>query len=186
MSVENYIKGENEQQIWEQISADFDKGNQLQSYNAVITQGNARIILDIDVDLGGGFESGFSTTIFNALLPDYPAFRFAIHKEHFIDELGKFFGMQDVVLGYKEFDEKLIIKTTDKAAVRKLFASPELRETIVSIDDFTFGIHHHNKDGIDKAYLELYIETGITDTFLLRKLYNAFYTVYQGLLNNKE
>ncbi len=186
MSVENYIKGENEQQIWEQISADFDKGNQLQSYNAVITQGNARIILDIDVDLGGGFESGFSTTIFNALLPDYPAFRFAIHKEHFIDELGKFFGMQDVVLGYKEFDEKLIIKTTDKAAVRKLFASPELRETIESIDDFTFGIHHHNKDGIDKAYLELYIETGITDTFLLRKLYNAFYTVYQGLLNNKE
>ena len=71
MSVENYIKGETEQQIWEQVSADFDKGNQLQSYNAVITQGNTRIILDIDIDLGGGFESGFSTTIL--------FFEFALH-----------------------------------------------------------------------------------------------------------
>ena len=29
MSVVNYIKAENEQQIWEQISADFDKGKEL-------------------------------------------------------------------------------------------------------------------------------------------------------------
>ena len=185
MSVVNYIKAENEQQIWEQISADFDRGNQIQSYNAVIIQGSTKIVLDIDIDLGGGFESGFSTTIYNALLPNYPSFRFAIHKENFMDELGKFFGMQDVVIGYKAFDEKLIIKTTDKAAVRKVFASAELRETILSIDDFTFGIHHHNKDDIEKAYLELYIEAGITDTFVLRKIYNAFYTVYQGLLINK-
>ena len=57
--------------------------------------GNRKIVLEIDIDLGGGFESGYETTVFSADLHTAPAFRFAIHEQHFTDEIGKFFGVEE-------------------------------------------------------------------------------------------
>lgn len=177
MNAGSFLNGEMENKIWNKINADLEKDSPVFTYNTDIEQDGYHVVLDIDIDPGGGFESGYATTSFTALLKAEPHFRFAIHKEHFTDEIGKFFGMQDVLIGYKDFDNKLIIKTNDKTSVRKLFSSPQLREIIAALEDFTFGIHHHTNNGVKSPYLELMIEDGITDAVRLRQIFNAFYVV---------
>ncbi len=116
MTQEKIISG-NEDEIWQQITADFIKEDDLLEYRVVIEQQNRRILLDIDIDLGGGFEGGFESTMLRSQLESIGDFRFAIHDESFIDEVGKFFGMQDVVIGYPEFDKKVLIKSNDERKV---------------------------------------------------------------------
>ncbi|MCW3109070.1 MAG: hypothetical protein JWQ09_3576, partial [Segetibacter sp.] len=130
-------------------------------------------------DLGGGFESGYETTTLTAPLHALTDFRFAIHEEHFTDEIGKFFGMQDVVIGYEEFDKRLIIKTNDQAKAREIFADASVRTVFQSLENFTFGITtHHSTDSTTKdPFLELIIETGITDVNKLRTIYKAYFSV---------
>ena len=119
---EKIISGKNEDEVWEKIKKELVANPDLLDYRVTIKQQKRKILLDIDIDLGGGFESGYSTTTLLALLQNEQDFRFAIHKEDFFDEVGKFFGMQDVEIGYPEFDKKLIIKTNDKAKVKAVFS----------------------------------------------------------------
>jgi hypothetical protein len=178
MRKENFIKGQDENEVWQQIHQQFVQNPDPLEYLAVIQQGTLRLTLAIDIDLGGGFESGYETTTFTAPLPASTLFRFAIHDEHFTDEIGKFFGMQDVVIGFGQFDKKLIIKTNDEARVKTVFADASIREVFESLENFTFGIHtQHSADSQNEVVLELIIESGITDRDRLRNIYTAFFSV---------
>lgn len=185
MESNNVIKGSSEDEIWQQINEQFGQNPDPLEYTTIIEHGKYRILLDIDIDLGGGFESGYESTAFTAQLESATAFRFAIHKEHFTDEIGKFFGMQDVVIGYEEFDKKVVIKTNDETEVKSLFADPSVRSVLQDLDDFTFGITtHHVSDSTRKdPFLELYIESGITDLNKLRAIYSAFYAILSKVDN---
>lgn len=177
--MENIIKGNSEEEIWSQIKNQLTSENEMLDYTAVIEQEKRKVIIDIDIDLGGGFESGYATTTITAPLHTTPSFKFAIHREHFTDEIGKFFGMQDVEIGFDDFDPKFIVKTNDKDSVHKLFEDAAARITLESLDDFTFGITTHHAEDADKRdyYLEMVIEDGITDPQKLREIYRAFYSV---------
>lgn len=183
MKNENFIKGNNEDEVWQQINEQFAQNPDPLEYTAVIEQAGRKVLLDIDIDLGGGFESGYETTSLTAPLHALTDFRFAIHEEHFTDEIGKFFGMQDVVLGYEEFDKKLIVKTNDERKAREIFADASIRAVFQSLENFTFGITtHHSKDSTAKdPFLELVIETGITDPNQLRAIYRAYYSVLEAV-----
>lgn len=180
MDVKNIISGNTEDDIWQQVSTQFQSDPNLLSYNAIIHQGNRQIVLDIDIDLGGGFESGYETTTFTSHLSNEPGFKFAIHKEHFTDEIGKFFGIQDVVIGYEDFDKQFIIKTNDEAKIKELFSDASIRQALQSFTDFTFGITHHSSV-LDNSgtFLEFFTETGITDVSVLRQIYHTFFEVLQ-------
>ena len=84
---------------------------------------------------------------------------------------GKFFGMEDIEIGFGEFDDKLIIKTNDQLRIREIFSDDAVRAVFQSLTDFTFGITHHHSSGTvhDKPFLELQIEVGITDPARLRE-----------------
>jgi hypothetical protein len=186
MDKNNVIKGASEEGIWQHINSQFLLNPDPLEYTAVIEQGNHRIILNIDIDLGGGFESGYETTSFTAHLHTRSPFRFAIHEEHFTDEIGKFFGMQDVVVGYEEFDKKLIIKTNDANKLKEVFADASVRAAILDLNNFTFGIttHHSSGNATKEPFLELTIETGITDVSKLRTIYKAYFTVLTAIEKN--
>jgi hypothetical protein len=167
------IKGANEEDIWLQVSKDLAAEDILE-YNVIVQQGTYQVEIDVDIDLGGGFEGGFELTTLRSVLNDTDDFRFAIHKEHFIDEIGKFFGMQDVIIGYPEFDKHVIIKTNSEEKVKALFADEQLRTFLQSLEeDFTLGIatHHHQQ------VLEFSLEKGVTDPTSLRQIYHYFYSV---------
>jgi hypothetical protein len=173
------ISGNNEDEIWQQVSADFAADDELLEYNVVLNQASRKVSLDIDIDPGGGFESGYEYTRLSAEIQQKNDFRFSIHHEGFVDKMGKLLGMEDVLTGYKEFDEKLIVKTNDAEKVKSIFSDINARNVFQSLADFTLHItHHHIKDDKEKEpFLELEIQRAITDAEELRKIYHAYFEI---------
>ncbi len=166
------IKGGTED-IWNQVKADLDDVSYPLIYNVNIQENEKSVFLNIERDLGGGFESGFQSTTLTAPVPiqfttfasrlnDHKNFRFALHDEDFIDKLGKFFGMEDVKTGYDSFDKKLVVKTNDVEKVKAVFSDVETRNTFESLGGFNLHIANYDED--DKhSSLELTIDREITD-----------------------
>src|SRR5258708_35511841 len=104
METVKIIKGNTEQEVWSEIEKDLN-ADEIDHYQVLIKQGNKDIALVIDIDLGGGFEGGSEYAMLKSTVLITDDFKFAIHDEGFIDEVGKFFGMQDVETGYSELDK---------------------------------------------------------------------------------
>jgi hypothetical protein len=179
-----------EDEIWEQVAADLSSEDYLLEYTALLQQDNQAVYLDIDIDPGGGFEGGYEFTTLKSYFTTANSFKFSIHKDGFIDDLGKLFGMQDVVIGYPEFDAKMIIKTNDEALVKQVFKDPSTRSGLMDLDDFKFQLSHKDdsSEGNYTAKLKLVIEEAVIDPMVLRSLYHSFCSVLSatiGLVNNK-
>jgi hypothetical protein len=180
MQEPRHITGHNEDQVWEQLEKELTQTTDLLQYRAVIEQQNKTVLLDIDIDLGGGFEGGFATTILSARFPNPDGFRFALHEEGFFDDLGKFFGMQDVQVGNPEFDQRILVKTNDEARIRTILTDQNTRQVLQSLRDFTFEIVLPDEDlESNDSTLELIIEDGITDPVRLRQIYHVFFGILE-------
>lgn len=57
-------------------------------------------------------------------------FRFSISRKGLFSGIAKFFGMQDVEVGYPEFDDAFIIKGKNESQLRVLLADPALRQAL--------------------------------------------------------
>lgn len=181
MQTPNIIQGETEEQVWQQVNEQIAAEPDPFEYSAVIEQGGKRIYLTIDIDPGGGFEGGYETTTYKAALHNASSFRFALHHQHFMDEVGKLFGTEDVNIGYDDFDKKLVVKTNDPVKVRKVFSDTALRVFFQNLDDFSLSVTHESEHHEEQYYLMLNIDKGITEPTELRKLYHAFYTALQAI-----
>jgi hypothetical protein len=180
MQAERHITGHNEEQVWAQVQSDLSQNPDLLQYRALLEQQNKTVLLDIDIDLGGGFEGGFATTIFSAHFRNRSGFRFALHEEGFFDDLGKFFGMQDVEIGYPDFDERILVKTNDESRIRTILTDDATREVLQSLQDFTFEIVLPDEaPDTQDSTLELIIEEGITDPARLREIYRVFFGILE-------
>lgn len=182
MDEQRIIQGKNEEEVWKQLNTDLSNANLL-SYKVAVVQGLKKISLTIDIDPGGGFESGFSTTVLLSPLAKDNDFRFVVHTRHLTDAIGKLFGMQDVVIGTTDFDEKFIIKTNNEEKVKALFNDSAVRNTLLSLPDFTLEITEENNS--DNPYknnmLQLYIEEAIVQPAQLRPVYHIFVQLLQWL-----
>jgi hypothetical protein len=107
-------------------------------------------------------SNGKTSTTYTRLRAPYvnkDNFRFTIYRAGFFTELGKLFGMQDVEVGYPEFDEAFVIKGNDEMKLQALFANPTIRELIerqptihltVKDDEGWFGKTF--PEGVDELY----------------------------------
>ncbi len=178
------IAANNEETVWKRITADLTKENPPLQYHVLIYHDIHKIQLDIDIDPGGGFESGFETTTLTAVLPDLNGFRFALHHEDFLDLIGKLFGLEDKEIGYPEFDNALIIKTNDVEITKSIFSDKSARQLFQSLTAF---ILHTDKRNINEdtdakeCILEFEIERGIVDIIELRRIYAAFAAVLTAI-----
>ncbi len=113
-------------------------------------------------------------------------FRFTIYRKGFFSDLGKLLGMQDVEVGYPDFDEAFIIKGNDETKLRALFANPKIRALMeaqptvfltVKDDEGWFGATF--PEGVD----ELYFRVGgvIKDVERLKSLYHLFAEILHHL-----
>lgn len=86
---------------------------------------------------GGGtvtftpMPSGTSAVIDFAPVAD---FNFTLYQEKPVHQVNKVFGMQDIVIGVKDFDRRYIIKSNDELATRQLLSDANLRELIIVED----------------------------------------------------
>ncbi|TZF84682.1 hypothetical protein FW774_06785 [Pedobacter sp. BS3] len=168
------ISGSTADEIWDQIVADWNADAGLLEYQALIKHQNHEIQFIVDIDPGGGFEGGYELTRFVSQIKPRSDFRFAIHKHDLIDDIGKFFGMEDVEIGYPEFDKKFIIKTNDALRVKKLLAGDEIRAVLMEYDDFILEINHQHVHHEKKAFLELRFENNVPGVDKLRRIFRAY------------
>ncbi len=170
------ISGTSLEDIWTQIDADFSQHPDLLEYSAIIEQQGRSVSLEIDIDLGGGFEGGYALTRFISNLKSFDSFRFSLHRQDLLDEVGKFFGMEDIKIGDPEFDKKIVVKSNNPERIKDILDLPQIREVIQSLPNFEFHIAHHHSSNteVESAFLELRIDEGITDTATLRPIYNIF------------
>jgi hypothetical protein len=181
MEPQKIIYGNSAAEIGKQLEAALTGNENLLQFTTLIEQQGRRIVLDIDIDPGGGFEGGYAFTRLSAPLQAKDDFKFHLHDEGFLADVGKLFGMQDVVIGYPEFDDKVIVKTNNKDRVRNIFSDAAAREVFSSLPDFNLQIKEQEQDDNLLSFLELEIEEGIAEPERLRNVYNAFYTVLAAL-----
>jgi|SRR5688572_7147657 len=181
MEIIRKFSGETEAEIWQQITSDLQQQGDLLDYSAEVNQQGRIIYLDIDIDLGGGFESGYETTRFLVPLPTHPTLRFHIHPEDWISEIGKFLGMEDVELGFPRMDKAYIVKTNQPEILKALFSDEEIRATIRKYADCDLRIITSTENNVESTSLSLLYEDAITDPVALREIYHAMYLLAEGI-----
>lgn len=167
------INAQSEQELTAQLTTYLQREGDAFQHRVSLQDGQKTILLDIDIDPGGGFESGYATTRFSAPVNAANDFAFTIHPEGFLADVAKLFGLQDEVVGYPEFDEKVIIKTNSKEKVRTVFSDANLRQTLSTLSNFNLQLSGGKEDGGNRK-LTLEIEEGITEPAALLPLYHTF------------
>jgi len=73
-------------------------------------------------------------------------FKFAILPQKQLSAFSKLFGMQDIIVGDKDFDLHFVIKGNDASSVRDLFANDEIRALVVEEPTIVISAHPDNTD----------------------------------------
>jgi hypothetical protein len=183
METTKVITGATEDDIWQQINDDLLSEEDVLSYNVIIKQNEKQVILDIDIDPGGGFEGGYEITSFTAAINNACGFHFKMHDENFIDEIGDLFGMAHLKTGDADFDKKVMVKTNDDAKARNLLADQTTRDFFKSLDNYSLAIVKNEEDHHEQYSLELSIYDGITDPLELRKIYAQYFSILTKIDN---
>ncbi len=180
MEPQKIVTGASEDEVWQQLAPDFDESNNVLEYQALIDLAGRKIILDIDIDPGGGFESGYATTSFSSPISN-ENLSLHIYKQNLLAEAGKLFGLQDVETGYKEIDKRFIIKTNDEALVKRVFADYSVRNFFETNSGFELNTTTEKNGDEELKFLELTFEDGITNVESLRKIFSMFYLMLTAI-----
>ena len=136
MPTKPVFRADTEEALWQQVSADLNREEDLFEYAAELHQGGYQVLISVDIDLGGGFESGLTTTTLTAPVPGNVSLRFALHEQDWVHEIGKLLGIDDVELGDPALDAAFIITTNDPAALQHLLLhKPGVRDTLLRYPD---------------------------------------------------
>lgn len=175
------FSADTEAALWQQVTNDMAQEPDLFDYTANLEQNGYRVQLDIDVDLGGGFEGGYELTTFTAPVPGHVALRFALHEQDWIHEIGKALGLTDIELGYPELDAAYIITTNDAAALQGLFADATIRATLLKYQEMRLSLApaHHEDDS--EPLLTFTKEQAVLEPAQLQEIYHLMITILQQL-----
>jgi hypothetical protein len=183
MSFLRSLFGPSRDEIWQQFAAaiggDFIEGGFWRSGRVDATHGQWTVTLDAYT-----VSHGKSSTTYTRMRAPYvnpDGFQFNIYRRGIFSNIGKWMGMQDVTVGYPQFDEDFIIKGNDEAKLRRLFANGRIRELITAQPDINFSVRDSEKNfwggrNFPPDASELYFQVPgvIKDIDRLRLLYDLF------------
>lgn len=170
-----------EDALWQQVAADLRQDADPFEYAAELVQAGHVIHFSLDIDLGGGFESGFATTTFTAPILAPLPLRFALHEQDWLHELGKLLGLTDVELGDAELDATFIIKTNDADALRQLLLdTPDVRPTLLRYPAGRLTLAP--AEATAPLLLTFAIDEALTEPAQLREVYHLVYQLLQRLV----
>ncbi|MEL7531112.1 MAG: DUF3137 domain-containing protein [Bacteroidota bacterium] len=120
--------GESKKEIWrqlaEQLDGEFIKGKWVRPDRVEAFYEDWTVTLDsFTVD----------KTTFTRIRAPYinrDDFIFKIQRQHFGHRIGKVFKMQDIEVGYPEFDKDFVIQGSDERKLKMMFDNPKIRELI--------------------------------------------------------
>lgn len=181
MSILREIFGPSKKEIWNEltshIDAEFVEGGIFGKDKVIAHHGEWTITLDTYT-----VSTGKSSTTYTRMRAPYvnrDGFWFTIYRSGFFSEVGKLFGMKDIIVGYPEFDENFVIKGNYEDKVKELFSNTHIRSLIeiqprfhleVKDDEGWFGTEF--PEGVDE--LSFRVVGIIKDIELLKALFDLF------------
>lgn len=181
--------GPSKKEIWAQIAqdigGDFIEGSFWKKDTLTYTHGEWIILLDTYAQ-----STGTTTTIYTRIRVPFVnknELRFKIYREHYFSKIGKFFGMQDIIIGDPFFDDEFIIKGNDEYSIKRLLKSKELKTLIKNQPNVHLEIKNDEgafskrfPDGVDMLYFQ---SLGvITKKEVLLNLFELFSTLLDRLV----
>lgn len=172
-------------ELCQKIGADFVDGGFWKGDKVEVQHKEWTITLDIYIVSTG--KTSQSYTRMRAPFVNQDGFRFQIYRKGLFSGLGKALGMQDLEVGHSlHFDEDFIIKGSDEAKVRGLFANDEIRRLLsaqprikleIKDDEGWFG--QRFPEGVDEL---CFTATGvIKDVDRLKEIYDLLAEVLDEL-----
>lgn len=123
--------------------------------------------------------SGSTLTRARATFLSKDDFLFTIYQQDIFSEIAKFFGMQDIEIGYPDFDNTFVIKTNNPRQIKALFKNELIRQTLIKYPYVYFDIRKNEgflSDNFPKGVLELYLH--VVGVVLDIKELQAFYQLF--------
>ncbi|MGZ4879106.1 MAG: DUF3137 domain-containing protein [Candidatus Angelobacter sp.] len=174
--------GPSKEEIWRQFSAQtgsnyvpggFWKGDRVEA-----THGPWTVVLDTYTVSTG--KSSVTYTRMRAPYLTSDGFHFTVYRQGIFSEIGKWFGMQDVTVGYEDFDRDFVIKGNDEGRLRQLFSSQKMRDLIAAQPEIHFSVEDDDGNvwtkmfpaGVDE--LKFQVAGVIKDLERLKLLYELF------------
>lgn len=173
--------GPSKREMWRQLSEEAGgrivEGRWGKADKVQVEHGEWTVTLDTYV-----VPAGKTVLIFTRMRAPYvnpEGFRFTIYRKSVFSGIAKMLGMQDLDVGYPEFDEAFIIKGTDEGRVRQLFANEKIRRLIAAQKDIELSVKDDEgwfgpkfPEGVDE--LSFSVLGVIKDVERLKSLYELF------------
>ncbi|MBI1389683.1 MAG: DUF3137 domain-containing protein [bacterium] len=181
MSLLKSIFRPSKDEIWKKLSdemkANFVPGQTSRGGKVVAKVGEWTVTLDLHrVDTQ---HDHVVYTRLRAPFANKDGFRFLIYRQTLFSAVAKAFGMQDIDVGFTEFDRHYVIQGNDAAKVKALFASQSVRGAISAYPEFYGEVrnddgwfHDEFPEGVDELYC--LIEGEIVDPDKLKGLFDLF------------
>lgn len=182
------VLGPSQEEVWKQfadeIGAKFDKGSLVEAKKIVSKFDPWTITIDTyNQSIAGKVSIPY--TRFTSKFINEDNFRFEIFKRNRLNDLTLKVGMQDINIGYRDFDEDFIIKGNDEEKIKELFSNDKIRELLCNQANIRLRINDRGwftedlPDGVDVLHLET--NTVVKDINELRELYMIFVLVLNKL-----
>ena len=173
--------GPSREEIWrqfcDQTGSSYTDGGIWKSDKVEATHGQWTVTLDLYV-----VSTGKSTITYTRMRAPYvnpDGFRFNIYRKGVFTEIVKWFGMQDVTVGYEDFDRDFVIQGSDEQKLRRLFSSQKIRDLISQQPQINFSVKDDEgfwsknfPEGVDELYFQ--VVGVIKDVDRLKLLYDLF------------
>lgn len=182
METTRTFSADSETALWQQVAADMSRQPDLFDYTANLHQNGYQMQLSLDIDLGGGFEGGFETTTFRAVVPGPTTLNFTLHEQDWVHELGKLLGLRDVELSDPDLDTAYIMTTNHPDQLRALlFSDPAVRETLLRYQELRLDLTTDPAAPEAGTVLTFTKEQALTDPTQLQEIYHMLLVLLQQL-----
>jgi len=177
---------EDKTSIWKEFSIQtngtFKEGYSWHSDSVEITHKKWTIIFDNYTLWSGKYSSKMTRIIVPISLKDN--FRFEIYPEELIRKIEKIFGVQDIEIGYPEFDKAFIVKSNNEFKIKSLLRNANIRNLL--LEQKNLNIQLSNQNGIweqpkNQFELSYYIDGEIHNVANLIKLLELFKIILDEL-----
>jgi hypothetical protein len=177
--------GPSQEEIWTslraQIDAELVEGGLWRGDRLRMQAGDWTVTLDeyVQMIMAGKTHTYIPHTRMRAPFPNPTGFRFSIHRASVFSALGALMGMQDIKVGYPEFDDDFVIKSNDESTVRSLCDSQRLRTLVMAQPKFQLCIQDDDgwfgtKYPPDVDVLVFDVVARIRDVERLKGVYDVF------------
>lgn len=174
MPHKNIIDVKSEDEVWKIIAEQLNSKEDDLDYTAQFSFKNYCVVLDIDIHPDRGDENEKPITSFSAQLDEGTDFRFNLKKQGLKHQIGKLFGMQDVIIGHADFDKQFLIQSNDEAKVKEVLSDTGVSAELLKHPVTEFKIRERKIGTNKEIVLDLELEGGITEPDKLKNIFQPF------------